>query len=181
MLYFITGNLNKFKGAKQILPEIEQLDIDLPEIQEIDPERILAFKLEQAFLHHQGEFIVDDTGLYMECLNGLPGPLVKWFLKTVGPEGLYKIAQSLGNDRGMARAVIGYARSPKDIHFFEGVVNGRVVEPKGNDGFGWDPIFQPDGHDKTYAEMSLEEKNQVSHRGISLRKLKEFLEDENSF
>ena len=82
-LYFITGNKNKFEEVKSILPEIEQLDVDLPEIQDIDAQNIIRFKLLEALRHHAGEFIVEDTSLYFDCLKGLPGPLIKWFLETI--------------------------------------------------------------------------------------------------
>lgn len=84
MIYFITGNKNKFEEVRAILPDAEQLDIDLPEIQEIDAHGIIRAKLHAAFAHEEGEFIVEDLSFYLECLNGLPGPLIKWFLKTIG-------------------------------------------------------------------------------------------------
>lgn len=175
MLYFITGSKNKFEEVKAILPEVEQLDIDLPEIQEIDAQKIIKAKLQAAFAHREGEFIVEDVSFYLDCLNGLPGPLIKWFLKTIGNEGLVNLATKLGNDRAVAKTLIGYARRTNDIHFFEGTIKGRIVEARGEKGFGWDPIFIPDGHEKTFAEMGIEEKNEISMRRIALNKLKEFL------
>ena len=148
MLYFITGNKNKFDEVAAILPEVEQLDIDLPEIQEIDPHEIIKAKLMEAFQHTSGEFIVEDTSLYLDCMNGLPGPLIKWFLKTVGNKGLADIAEKFGNSKAQAKTMIGYATDRDDIHFFEGVVEGKIVQPQAISGFGWDPIFLPDGHTK---------------------------------
>ncbi|KAA0206130.1 non-canonical purine NTP pyrophosphatase [Candidatus Uhrbacteria bacterium] len=175
MIYFITGNEKKFNEMKAILPEIERLDIDLPEIQEIDPHAIIRAKLEAACRHHDGEFIVEDTSVSMECLNGLPGPFIKWFLQTVGTRGLAELAAKLGNDRAAVTIVIGYAKSAGDIQFFEGVANGRIVPPRGERGFAWDPIFQPDGYDQTYAEMGPEEKNKISARRMAAEKLAEYL------
>ena len=83
-LYFITGNKNKFEEVKSILPNTEQLDIDLPEIQDIDAKIIIRAKLLAALKHKDGEFIVEDTSLYLDCLGGLPGPLIKWFMKNMG-------------------------------------------------------------------------------------------------
>ena len=97
MIYFVTGNKNKFEEAKGVLPELEQLDLDLPEIQEIDATMIVKAKLEEAFKHHDGPFIVEDTSLYIDGLKGLPGPLIKWFLKTVGIQGLHHLAEHSGN------------------------------------------------------------------------------------
>jgi non-canonical purine NTP pyrophosphatase (RdgB/HAM1 family) len=180
MLYFITGNKGKFDEVKAILPEVEQLDIDLPEIQEIDAREVIKAKLAAAFAHREGEFIVEDLSLYLESLNGLPGPLIKWFLKTIGNEGLVNLAARLGNDRAVAKTIIGYAKGADDIRFFEGAIEGRIVAARGEGGFGWDPIFLPDGYDKTFGEMTLQEKNDISMRRIAANKLKEFLETENA-
>jgi len=176
MIYFITGNKNKFAEVKAILPEVKQLDIDLPEIQEIDAKEIIKEKLLEALKHKKGEFIVEDTSLYLDCLNGLPGPLIKWFLQTIGNDGLANLADKLGNDKAVAKTIIGYAKNSEKIYFFEGVIQGKIVRPKGDSNFGWDPIFLPDGHKKTFAEMSREEKNKISMRRNALNKLKKFLQ-----
>jgi non-canonical purine NTP pyrophosphatase (RdgB/HAM1 family) len=175
-LYFVTGNKNKFAEAKSVIPDLEQLDIDLPEIQEIDARAIIEAKLLAALEHHQGGFIVEDTSLYFDCLNGLPGPLIKWFLKTIGNEGLFKLVQGFGNANASAKTMIGYAKSPGDIHYFEGVIEGTIVAPRGETNFGWDPVFQPRGHDRTFAEMTREEKNSMSMRKMAFEKLKEFMD-----
>ena len=168
-IYFITGNKNKFKEVKAILPEVEQLNIDLPEIQEIDAQEIIKAKLEAALEHHDGGFIVEDTSLYLDCLNGLPGPLIKWFMKTIGNEGLYELAVKMDDNRAQAKTIIGYAKS-KDEY-------GQIVAPGHTSKFGWDPIFKPDDSDKTYAQMSPEEKNANSMRRLALDKLKNSLKE----
>ena len=174
-LFFISGNAGKLKEAKNILNfEIEGLDIDLKEIQSLDPHEIIKNKLEEARKKFDGKFIVEDVSLNFECLNGLPGPLIKWFLKSLGAEGLVKIVKTFGNNKATAKCIIGYFNEMR-IEFFEGVVNGKIVEPKGNNGFGWDPIFLPDGSNKTYAEMSDEEKNKVSHRRKAFERFREFI------
>ncbi|HBG81549.1 TPA: non-canonical purine NTP pyrophosphatase, RdgB/HAM1 family [candidate division CPR2 bacterium] len=175
MLYFITGNENKFREVKSILGGVEQLDVDLSEIQEIDAKVIINSKLKEALKHREGDFIVEDTSLYLDALNGLPGPLIKWFLKTTGNDGLAKIALSLGNNNAEAKTIIGYVEKSGAVSFFEGAVKGRIVEPRGDSSFGWDPIFIPDGYNKTFSEMSEEEKNSISMRRIALNKLKEYL------
>lgn len=177
MIYFITGNKNKFGEVKAILPEVEQLDIDLPEIQEIDAREIIKAKLLEALNHRKSEFIVEDTSLYLDTLKGLPGPLIKWFLKTVGNEGLFQIAEKFGNYNAEAKTIIGYAKSHEEIYFFEGSLKGTIVQPRGASGFGWDPVFQPERSAKTFAEMGQEEKNTISMRKIALEKFKEFLQE----
>ncbi len=174
--FFITGNKKKFDEMKTVLPFLEQLDIDLPEIQEIDPHVIVRNKLREALNHKEGEFIIEDTSVYLDCLNGLPGPLIKWFLATIGNEGLVEIAEKLGNDRAEAKTIIGYAKNREEVHFFEGSVKGKIRKPKPGSGFGWDPVFQPDGYEQTFGEMGLEEKNKISMRTIAATKFKEFLE-----
>jgi len=173
-LYFITGNKGKLAEVQSILGDVESLDIDLPEIQSLDAHEIIEAKLKEAQKHQTGEFIVEDTSLYFEGLNSLPGPLIKWFMKTVGNEGLYKMSEAFGNFNAEAKTIIGYSDTQKNISFYEGNIKGTIVTPRG-EGFGWDPIFQPEGYDKTFGELSAEEKNSFSMRKIAVEKLKEFL------
>ena len=173
-LYFITGKKGKFAEVRAILGEIEQLDIDLPELQELDAHKIIEAKLKEAQKHYTGKFIVEDTSLYLDALNGLPGPFIKWFMKTIGNEGLYKLAKSFDNYGAEAKTIIGYCNEQGEINFFEGTIKGTIVSPRG-EGFGWDPIFQPEGYEKTFGELSSEEKNSFSMRRIAVEKLREFL------
>lgn len=177
-LFYITGNPNKVREAQLLLPEITQLDIDLPEIQDIDPHAIIKHKLLEAGRHHQGAFIVEDVSFVMHCLNGLPGPLIKWFIKTIGISGIYRIAAGHNDFRATVSANLGYRDEHGQIHYFEGKVEGKIVSPRGESNFGFDPIFQPSGHAKTYAQMATAEKNQVSHRSLAFRKLRDHLATE---
>lgn len=172
---FITGSHKKFEEVSQVMGELEQLDLDLPEIQEIDSHKIISAKLLAALAHHQTEIIVEDTSLHLECLGGLPGPLIKWFLQTIGAAGIANMAIKMGNTKAMARSLIGYARSPEEIYFFEGTISGNLVAPRGDKDFGWGPAFQPEGLNVTFGEMEREQKNQLSMRGQAAQKLKEFL------
>ena len=175
MMKFITGNINKFIEVEAVIPEIQQLDIDLPEIQSLDPQEIVAFKLKAALDHVSGNFIVEDTSLYLDGLHGLPGPFIRWFLKAIGREGVAKLALASGNDRAEAKTIIGYADEDGGTHYFEGSIKGRIVMPLGETSFGWDPIFQPDGYDVTFAEMGLDQKNEISMRRQAAQKLADFL------
>jgi len=179
-LYFITGNENKFEEVKAILPDVLRLDIDLPEIQEVNAMEIIKAKLREALNHKKGKFIIEDTSLYLNCLNGLPGPLVKWFLQTIGSDGLFRMADSFGDYRVEVKTIIGYAKDTQNIHFFEGSIKGKIIAPKGEPNFGWDPIFQPEGYEQTFAEMGKEEKNKISMRRIALEKLKDFINNEQN-
>jgi non-canonical purine NTP pyrophosphatase (RdgB/HAM1 family) len=174
-LYFITGSKNKFREASAVLPVLKQLDIDLPEIQEIDAKKIIEAKLQEALKHRRGEFIVEDTSLYLDGLNGLPGPLIKWFLLTVGNNGLFELAKGMDDDGAEAKTIIGYTDGKSDIRFFTGTARGKIIAPRGETNFGWDPIFLPEGYGRTFAEMEPAEKNKISMRRMAFSQLKEFL------
>jgi len=174
-IYFITGNKGKYAEVKAVIPQVKQIKLDLPEIQEIDAKAIIKAKLIEALKHKKGEFIVEDTSLYLDCLNGLPGPLIKWFLQSIGNQGLYQLSQRYKNQKAQAMSIFGYARNSKQIKFFQGVIRGKIVKPKGSKGFGWDQIFQPQGFKKTFAQMEQVEKNHISMRRIALNSLKQYL------
>ncbi len=176
MLYFITGNKFKFREVQQFFPDIEQLKIDLPEIQEIDAKKIIENKLQTALQHHDGPFIIEDTSLYLSCLNGLPGPLGKWFEQVLGDQKLSEICVQLGDTKARCTTIIGYAQNAADVHFFDGTIEGDLVRPRGDRSFGFNSIFQPKGMNKTFGEMTIEEKNRISMRGIALQKLKTYLQ-----
>ena len=175
-LYFITGNKHKFADIKNHIPSLEQLHIDLPEIQDLDPQKVIGAKLRAALDHHDGEFIVEDTSVHFDCMNGLPGTLIKWFLETLGPAGLFNLCDKHGNYKATVRIIIGYASSKENIHFFEGVVHGDIVSVRGGGGFGWDPIFSPEGSDKSFAELKEEGDFSFLCRDIAVEKLKKYLE-----
>lgn len=174
-IFFITGNDNKYQEANALLPYLERLNIDLPEIQSLDPQEVIAEKLKIARTKtDQQPLIVEDTSLYLEGLNGFPGPLIKWMLQAVGDKGIYELTQNIKNRQAYAKTVIGY-KSCEDIQYFEGVVDGQIVAPYGNEGFGWDAIFTPDGLNETFAEMGNEFKPEFSMRSKAFQKLKDYL------
>lgn len=177
-ILFITGNEGKFREAKLIIPEAEQLDIDLTEIQETDARKIIEAKLLEAKKYQQGRFVVDDVSFYLDATPGLPGPLIKWFIKTIGDNGLYEIAKNFNNYGATVKLLVGYLDNNGKIQYFEGAIKGTVVQPRGENGFGWDKIFQPEGYTKTFGEMTIEEKNKISHRRIALDKLANYLKTE---
>ena len=174
VLYFITGNRGKFEEVKSVISDVKQIDFDLPEIQELDARKIIEAKLMEARGKYDGELICEDTSIYLDCLNGLPGPLIKWFMKSLGNKGIYELVKKYGDFGATAKTIIGYSNG-KHIEFFEGSVKGKIASPMG-EGFGWDPIFQPDGSNKTFGEMDMHEKNEISMRRAALEKLKEYLD-----
>lgn len=177
---FVTGNQEKLREVKEILGnsiEVVGRDIDLPEIQEIDGEKIAISKAEAAYSIIQLPLIVDDSSLYINSWNGLPGALNKWFIRTVGNEGIIKMLSSFDDKGAKSEAVIAY-HDGKNVKVFKGVVVGRISDiPKGENGFGWDKIFIPEGFNKTQAEMTSDEKNTISHRKKALDQLIKYLNE----
>ncbi|KAB0391416.1 hypothetical protein E2I00_018334, partial [Balaenoptera physalus] len=127
-------------------------------------------------LQVQGPVLVEDTCLCFNALGGLPGPYIKWFLEKLKPEGLHQLLA--GFQDKSAYALCTFALSTGDpsepVRLFRGRTSGRIVVPRGCRDFGWDPCFQPDGYEQTYAEMPKAEKNTISHRFQALLELQEY-------
>ncbi len=174
-LYFATSNTGKYAEMAALIPGTRQLPCNLVEIQELDPRKVIAAKLREAARLVDGDILVDDTSLCMEGLNGLPGTLAGWFIKSMGDDGLSRLVLSTGNVRAQARTVLGvHLYRTGEQQFFEGVLHGTIVPPTGERGFGWDRIFQPTRSEKTFAQMTAGEKNAVSMRAIAARELARF-------
>jgi len=174
-IIFITGNSGKFAEIQGIVPEIVQLTIDLPEVQSLDPQEIIIAKMNAAEEYHEGSYIVEDTSLVFTELKRLPGPFIKWFEKELGIPGLAELALKLESQKATAVVWIGYTSAPGDHLFFEGRTEGSIVRPRGSNDFGWGPIFLPDGANKTFGEMTPEEKSLYNPRIKAANKLLEFL------
>lgn len=179
-LVFVTGNANKLKEATQILREdfpwnIIAKNIDLPELQG-EPDDISIQKCKLAAAEIQGPVIVEDTCLCFNALGGLPGPYIKWFLEKLKPEGLWKLLSGWDDKTGYALCTFAYStgNSEDKVQLFHGKTDGVIVEPRGPRNFGWDPCFQPDGFNHTYAELDESVKNSISHRRKALNALKEY-------
>lgn len=137
-------------------------------------------KADYVFSHYHVDCFADDTGLEVEALNGAPGVISAMY---AGPQRsaedninlLLKNLEGKPSRRARFRTIITLILKGK-VHTFEGIVNGTILTSgRGNDGFGYDPVFLPDNSSKTLAEMSMEEKNQISHRANAVRKLVNFL------
>lgn len=109
------------------------------------------------------------------ALNGLPGAYIKWFLEKLGQDNLYKLIDGFEDKSAQAVCTLAFARDENsDVILFKGITDGKIVAPRGPRDFGWDPNFEPTGYDKTYAELSKEVKNEISHRYRALEKLKNY-------
>lgn len=178
-LYFITGNKHKFFEAKKILPEIQQVVLDLVEIQSMDPKKIIAEKLKEAIKKHPGPLFCEDVSLFIESLNGFPGPLVKFWNNALTLEDRARsVVELYDNHNVKVVCTIGFFDGKK-MKFFEGIVNGKIVMPRGESGFGFDPIVEIEGQNKTYAEIDVNTKNKISHRALALLELKKYLDSKN--
>jgi XTP/dITP diphosphohydrolase len=173
----VTGNRGKIAEARLALGmEIEAAEVDLPEIQALDLIEILERKAEAAWQALRRPVVVEDAGLGLLALNGFPGPLVKWMLLAVGAEGLARTAHALGDVRAVARCGLLYKDAERTL-LADGITTGTLVLPgRGEHGFGWDPVFLPDGlpdgDTRTFAELTGKEKDAVSHRGKAWREMR---------
>ena len=174
-IVFITGNKHKASEVQLVLNDREVImhDIDLPEIQG-SSEEIIRHKAEHAKQFIKGPFIVEDSGLEYDALNGMPGPYVKWFLTSIGNDGLVRLLAGYDNKRANAVCNVAYYDGTT-VHIFKGLLKGTIVAAKGTSAFGWDNIFKPDGFNETYGEMKPELKNSLSHRYLALAQLKQAL------
>ena len=189
VINFVSGNKNKLRELNEILSEnfkdiiVKQLDIDLPELQGI-PEDIVRGKLKLAIEKSnglEGPVLVEDTSLCFNAYGGLPGPYIKYFLKSIKQEGLYKMACAFEDHSAYAQSIFGLQKNGNsEPHLFIGKTDGEIVSPRGQKNFGlsgWDPCFKPNCSSKTYAEMEEDEKNKISHRGKSSKALIDFIKN----
>ena len=174
-LTFITGNLNKLKWTQRYIHlPLEHKKLDLVEIQSLDSKTVVEHKAKEAFAIVKKPVLVEDTSLIFNAWGNLPGTFVKYFIEELGNVGLCKLLTD--SDRSaIAKATYGVFDGNK-LFIFEGAIQGSIATmPIGNEGFGWNPIFIPNGCEKTYAEMTDEETDQVSIRKIALEKMRKEL------
>lgn len=145
-----------------------------PEIQGESSREIAVQSASTVMTYVKPPFILEDSGLFINSLGGFPGPYSSYIFETLGWEGILKL---VGESRAAKfYSVIVYVDTDRDIHVFVGEVMGRIKEEgRGDGGFGFDPIFVPEGYEQTFAEMG-EEKNQISHRSRSVLSFLNYLE-----
>ena len=186
-LYFATNNIHKLKEVQEVVGDSFQIESmrslgineDIPE----DQLTLQGNALQKArFLYDRtGEScFADDTGLEVDALNGAPGVYSARYAGEAknsldNMALLLKNMSGIQNRKARFRTVIALILDGKE-YLFEGVVNGTIAEePRGTAGFGYDPLFVPDGYSTTFAEMDSEAKNAISHRGRAVEKLAAFL------
>ena len=184
---FATSNPNKVVEGnivgKEFGIEFVQIMEDYPEIRDEDVARVAEEGAKFVYGSVKEPIIVEDTGLFINALNGFPGTYSKFVFRKIGNDGILRLMKGMdsgagqGNRRAVFVSAIGYYDGDRVI-VFKGEVNGRITsEPKGNVGFGYDPIFMPDDYDKTFAE-NRELKLEISHRRNSFQKFCEWLVSE---
>jgi non-canonical purine NTP pyrophosphatase (RdgB/HAM1 family) len=172
---FITGNAAKAKYAALWLGHpLEHQKLDLDEIQSLQLREVVEYKVRQAYGKVSGAVLVEDTSLEFVAMNGAPGPLIKWF-DAAGGTIICHMLDGFETRLAVARTCYGLYDG-REIHFFEGVMHGRIADsPAGQGGFGWDNIFINDGHTITRAEMDEETYKATSYRRKALDQLAAFL------
>ncbi len=172
----ITGNQGKANEFMHLLGiEVHNQKIPLPEIQSTDVAVVAKAKAEAAYAALQQPVFVDDTGLTIDAWGELPGALIAWFEGNVGNEGVLKMLDGWGNRSAKVTTALGYC-DENGSQVFVGELNGEISESvRGENGFGYDSIFIPEGFDKTFAEMTNDGKNAISMRALAAQKMHDAL------
>lgn len=176
---FVTGNEFKARETAEILNvDLEIAKIELDEIQELDLEKVALHKLNQAYEILKKPVMIDDVSFEVGVWNKFPGPLIKWMLEAGnGPELLLKLLEKEKDRKATARLAIGFHDGQTSRLFFGESVGVVADAIKGDNGFGWDKVFIPEGYNQTFAEMPSTLKNSISHRGRALSKFQDFLKE----
>ncbi len=180
-LYFVTSNKGKLHEAQERFSSlgitIVQKDIGYPELQATTLEEVARFGVTNVQQQLTHPFILEDAGIFIHALHGFPGVYSSYVYHTIGLQGILRLLKGVPEKKRGAtfRSVFAYAAPHAQPHFFTGECQGSIaMDEQGNEGFGYDPIFIPQGDTRTFAQMDTREKNQFSHRGKSLEKLLDF-------
>jgi len=174
--FFVTNNIHKFNEARRILAKhgvaTALLRVETVEIQDDSTEKIAKATAAEAAKKCSLPIIVEDAGLFIEALNGFPGPYSSYVYRTIGTKGILKLMKNTEKRDAHFHSVVAFCSPKEPPRCFHGRAEGKIsLETRGNLGFGFDPIFEPSaGSDKTFAEMTLTEKNEYSHRAEAFRK-----------
>lgn len=173
-LIFVTSNRHKFEEVSELAArhriEIKHSDMPYIEIQADELEQVVRPSVQQACALLRKPCFVEDAGLFVRVLRGFPGPYSKFVFQKLGNEGLLKLMEEKSDRTAEFRSAVGYCEPGKKPEVFTGKVEGKLeLEPNGKWGFGFDPIFSPiEGDGRTFAEMSVSEKNNFSHRARAI-------------
>jgi XTP/dITP diphosphohydrolase len=184
VVFFATGNLHKFHEVRTILDDygiaVGMLKLKGDEIQSENLKEIAQKSVQNAYRCSGLPIFVEDAGLFIDALNGFPGPYAAYVYKTISNSGILKLLEDQKNRKAQFQSVIAYSdeNNQSPPIFFYGESKGIVTRSESfeqvKSGFGFDPIFQPQGSEKTFAEMTIKEKNVCSHRALAVRKFAEW-------
>ena len=174
-IVFITGNQKKADYlAKYLGHPIDHLKLDLDEIQSLDLREIVKQKVRQAYKQVKRPVLVEDVALEFLSFGKLPGTFIRWFIEELSLAGLCDLLNN--KDRSaMARCVFGYFDGEKEEYFEGGMAGTIATKPAGTGGYGWDPVFIPEGYSVTRAELSKEDDQKTYLKIKPFEKLKQFL------
>lgn len=181
---FATTNPGKLAEAKAKLTplghDVVGLDVAIQEIQADDLDTVARYKATGIQAQAEAPYFVEDAGLFVHALDGFPGVYSAYVHQTVGNDGLLRLLAGVPHAERTAhfQAVVAYVDPDGETRTFAGRVDGRIVhQPRGTHGFGFDPVFRPDGYDTTFAELTDQQKNDVSHRARALDAFADHLAD----
>ena len=180
LVFFATGNVHKFDEARRVLAEFgvatAMIRAKTSEIQDDDIKNIAEASAQVAARMSHLPLIVEDAGLFIEALNGFPGPYSKYVHKTIGMEGILALLKDSQNRKACFKSAVAFNDAEGTAKCFVGVVEGKIIDkPRGIGGFGFDPIFEPkEKPGKTFGELAVDEKNAFSHRSRALRDFAEW-------
>ncbi|MCS7143294.1 MAG: XTP/dITP diphosphatase [Aigarchaeota archaeon] len=175
MIFVVTSNDNKWEEMRHLLRayglRVGRIKTALPEVQSQSLEEVVTFSAKAALNEiGQAEMLIEDSGLFIDRLNGFPGPFSSYVYKTLGCEGVLKLMEGERERTAKFVSVIAYVRKDGEVRTFHGECRGRISDrPRGTKGFGFDPIFVPEeGEGQTFGELDVAIKNEYSHRSRSI-------------
>ena len=175
-LFFVSSNTHKFTEAERILSnlglEINLFKTTLEEIQSNSLSEIAKRKALDAYSKVQKPVIIEDDGLFIDSLDGFPGPYSSYAYDTIGNKGIMSLLEKIELRNAKFVAIIAYCNGVDDIQLFESSILGKISLSIEEGGWGYDPIFIPDGESKTFANVS--DKDKFSHRSASLKKFSDW-------
>lgn len=181
MIAFVTTNEGKFREVSAKLEEVGvklvREDRSYPEIQADRLEKVVRFAATILDDQIKGDYLIDDSGLFIDEFGGFPGVYSSYAYRRLGCAGILKLMES-ARTRTAAFETVFLLRRREAHEVFHGESRGTIADrERGKGGFGFDPIFIPEGHTKTFAEMTLVEKNAVSHRARAVEALAAYLRE----
>ena len=175
-LYFASSNTHKFEEAQRILSNlgvnITLFKTTLEEIQSDSLSKIAARKVIDAYAKVQKPVIIEDDGIFIDSLNGFPCPYSSYVYDTIGNNGIIRLLENIEFRDAKFVAIIAYWNGIDDVQIFESSISGKISSFIEKGGWGYDPIFIPNGELKTYANVS--DKDRLSHRAASLKKFSDW-------